>query len=215
MAKTTRQFEFESRIVTGYGGPASTAGTYFRHVIHLALDDETRQDLPKHVVVKIETQDLDRQVEDDEENLFDTEVKIYQHLQHLQGEFIPKLYGLATVNGSRAMDESMPAIEEGLLHHQLRQPLQAIRLAGVSHEDPSAKNVLYCHGNFVVLDFELAQVRMGSAQDMAEEVDMQIDDLVHSCKKRQWAIRRILLGPDTCKEEGSGQTGFAGWEYYL
>lgn len=217
----TFQFEFESRRVIGYGEPARVAGTLFRHVIHLVLSDETRRELPQHVVVKIENRNLQQQGDDAGDNLFDTEAKIYRHLQRLQGEHIPKLYGIAIMGGSRAMvlsevggltmvDENMPLLEESLLREKLRKPLQAIRLAGVYHEDVGPKNILYCDGEFVVLDFELAKVCVGSVQEMAEEVDMQIDDLVYYYKKRQRAIRKDAFAPEVCN-----QTGFAGWEYYL
>lgn len=60
------------------------------------------------------------------------------------------------------------------------------------------------------MDFEIAKVCLGSVQEMTEEVDMQIDDLVHYYKKRQRAIRKDAFPPEVCN-----QAGFAGWEHYL
>ncbi|RSL39074.1 hypothetical protein CEP53_014336 [Fusarium sp. AF-6] len=217
----TFQFEFESRNVIGYGEPIRVAGTYFRHVIRLLLSDETRRELPQHVVVKIEDHDLQHPVDDAGDNFFDTEAKIYRHLQRLQGEHIPKLYGIAIMGGSRAMvlsdvgeitmvDENMPLLEESVVRQKLRKPLEAVRLAGVYHENAGPKNIVYCDGKFIVLDFELAKVCLSSVQEMTEEVDMQIDDLVRYYKERQRAIRKDAFPPEVYNHYG-----FAGRDYYL
>lgn len=197
-----------------------SSGNRYPHVLRVTLSDETRKGLPSRVVLKKEDEELLKTRGDDAPNLFDAEVMAYRHMQALQGDFIPKFYGVTKVAGSRAMilsdiggvtlmDENMPSMEEDQLRHGLRKPLEAIRLCGVLLEDVSPQNVHYCEGNFITFDFEFIEMRSGSLEDMMEDVSMQVDSVVYWYKKRQRAIHRDQ------QQLGTGRGVFRGWDHWL
>ncbi|RTE68576.1 hypothetical protein BHE90_017045 [Fusarium euwallaceae] len=226
MAELDVSFEFETHMVTGHGGFIVSSGNRYPHVLRLTLSENTPKSLPNHVIVKKEDEELLKTRGEDAENLFDVEMETYQRLKDLQGRYILKLYGVTKVDSSRALilsdiggftmiDERMPFIEEDKLRYELRKPLEAIRLCGVLLDDISPNNVHYCDGTFIVFDFEFVEMRYGRTEDMMEEVDIQVDMLVESYKKRQRAIYQARQKHSGMPNSSANKGIFLGWDNYL
>ncbi|RSL43495.1 hypothetical protein CEP54_015068 [Fusarium duplospermum] len=162
-----------SIVVYTHISPAVLALGYDAMMCWKFLDDETRKGLPEKVVMKKEAEDL-----------FNNEYMVYQHLQELQGKYIPNCYGVTYVDGSRSlilsdvggitmMDDRMPLMEDDELISKLTCPLES----GILLEDVSPTNMLYCDDRFVAIDFQYARVEK-NLQAAAEDVDEQVEALI-------------------------------------
>lgn len=160
----------------------------YSNVIRLQLEKSSSESLPEHVVLKKET----------DEERFNTELEIYNRLESLQGTHIPELYGVATMNNTRALvmsdvggiplvDEKMVDMDDDTLRRLLRIPLQKICEAGVLLEDVSMLNVHFVKGSFVILDFDVARIE--SDRDTDLDVSEQIEDIIDHFRLRRIALR--------------------------
>ncbi|RTE69038.1 hypothetical protein BHE90_016579 [Fusarium euwallaceae] len=187
------QFEFQSRALTGHGAPVSMPGFFFANVLRVELDEKTRGRLPRKIILKT--------AQDEYQALFDNESRVYEKLAQVQGKYIPDYYGIAAINGSPAHllsdiggitmeDEAMPSLDEKTLREGLKGPLEAIRRAGIILEDVSLKNMHYCDGLFMPLDFEHAKVGCGVDEETVhEDVADQIDTIMGMYHRRQKGIQ--------------------------
>jgi tRNA A-37 threonylcarbamoyl transferase component Bud32 len=127
--------------------------------------------LPDHVVLKMEKPGEEKEIM---EEMFDTEVKVYERLNPLQGVVVPRCYGCLRYNGSRALilqhlgGVSLVSPEAATLRldelADLLQPCyQALHAFGVHYDDPQLANFQVVDAKIMVLDFE--QVMLDRSAD--------------------------------------------------
>ncbi|KAL2166192.1 hypothetical protein VTG60DRAFT_3152 [Thermothelomyces hinnuleus] len=121
--------------------------------------------LPSRVILKAQKQGESEEVMAE---LFDTETRAYDRLKPLQGTVIPKCYGLARYNGSRAMilerlgGVSLASPQGATLTLEeisaLMQPChRAMHAFGVHHSDPHPANYQLVDGKLMALDLEYVE----------------------------------------------------------
>lgn len=132
---------------------------------------------------------------------FETERRFYENVKELQERgLVPQYHGLVSIGDSPALVLSdlggttllhrpSLSLDENALRGNLRELLEAIRRAGVVHEDISLLNVLHCEdGRLRLIDFEMALIDQPyDEEELKMDLDMEIDGLVKFLKLRQEA----------------------------
>ncbi|KAK2052374.1 hypothetical protein LY76DRAFT_526803, partial [Colletotrichum caudatum] len=150
-------------------------------------------------------------------DLFDNELRVYRHLQSLQGKVIPECLGVAEIDGVRALllsdiggvsmlDSGMPPFEQATLEDKLAFPVRLIRQLGVHLGDFKMGNVHWCGDAFRVLDFEHAEILTENTK--CEEGDLQ--DQVRCVSEPFWMrqearAKNIRLMPGKRHNHRKGQ----------
>ena len=127
--------------------------------------------LPDHIALKMEKLSEEKEAM---EELFDTEVKVYERLKPLQGVVVPRCYGRIRYNGSRTLilerlgGVSLVSPEAATLRlDQLADLLlpcyQALHAFGVHYDDLQLANFQLVDAKVMVLDFE--QVMLDRSAD--------------------------------------------------
>jgi RIO-like serine/threonine protein kinase len=165
-------------------------------VLRIQLQDNATGILPHQIVLKLK----DRNHGDS----FAREREFYERFSQLQGQYIPRFYGIATVDCTEAlvlsdvggitlMDESMPNLSKEELERNLRNILRPIRDAGVKLEDVSLFNIHYTEdGRVIALDFEEVETDLPCDEATVErDVESQVGDLVKDYQLRQKGIQAL------------------------
>ncbi|KAK1585030.1 uncharacterized protein LY79DRAFT_559570 [Colletotrichum navitas] len=191
----TYVFEFNSKAITAHGGPISLPPDLtFQNVLRLSLDGNSSVNLPRRIVLKKELTD--------NPDLFDNELRVYRHLQSLQGTVIPECLGLAKIDGVRALllsdiggvsmlDSGMPRLEQATLEHKLAFPVRLIRQSGVHLGDFKMGNVHWCGDAFCVLDFEHAEILPVNSKFEEADVQKQVQYVSEPFLMRQEASAKM------------------------
>lgn len=167
----------------------------YHNIIRLSLAEDASQGLPRNVILKLRGNYQD---------LFETEQRFYESNTGLQGSFVPQYHGLAIVGGTPALvlsdlggtmihDDPSLARDEITLRNKLTGLLEAVRRAGVVHDDITVLNVLHCeNGRLWLVDFEGAQLNKPIVDDeIRKDVAAQVDELVRIMKERYEARMRL------------------------
>ncbi|KAK2022500.1 hypothetical protein LX32DRAFT_629796 [Colletotrichum zoysiae] len=193
----TYVFEFDSKEITAHGGPMSLPPDLtFQNVLGLSLDGDSSVNLPRRIVLKKE--------HTDNQDLFDNELRVYRHLQSLQGNVIPECLGVAKIDGVRALllsdiggvsmlDLGMPRLEQATLEHKLALPVRLIRQSGVHLGDFKMGNVHWCGNAFRVLDFEHAEILPANSKFEEADVQNQVQYVSEPFLMRQEARAKMMI----------------------
>ncbi|WQF86477.1 Putative protein kinase-like domain superfamily [Colletotrichum destructivum] len=166
---------------------------HYTKVLKLSQDTDWTL-LPKRIVAKKEDCKY--------RHLFDSEIRVYEHLQDLQGSAIPIMYGLGTIDGDRALvmsdiggtaliEEETPRMENSQLEAKLVPVLRQIRSQGVRLQDLSSLNVHLCEGEIRIVDFEAAEILVGDQDDEESDMAGQVQDLVDFYERRRKGLEAI------------------------
>jgi hypothetical protein len=173
------------------GGPINNGFGFCRNVLDMTIQNHAQ--LPSRVVVKKQMDGYDEE--------FQTEVSAYAHLRDLQGEVIPKLYGIGTLHGVPAivlsrldavhlLHPDLFAIPTDKLQDDLQASLERISIAGVCLEDVHLGNLLYDKNRGVMMVVDLENTHLNSGFD-TRACSQEIMDGVRS----ERAIWRHRVGP--------------------
>lgn len=133
-----------------------------------------------------------------EQELSDNEAKVYEHLSHLQGEYIPLIlakvsaifagtyrrmlfmsYGGITLSRCVANDE---------LVDELAKACIALRANGILLDDSSPENVLANDKEIAVIDFETAYIVDPPSPAVLERYKSNVDSIATKIKTEGWPL---------------------------
>lgn len=179
-------FDFRSTRITALRGPIFLPpDLIYQNVLRLSLDDVNSLGIPRRIILKKE----DGERSED----FENEIRIYERLQNLQGTIIPEYFGLASIEGVRALvlsdlggialfEEGMPHFEQDRLEEMLARPIRLIRQMGVYLSDLASRNIHWCGDEFRFMDFE-------DAKTVIEEAENDEADIL---KMARWLSENIM-----------------------